>query len=311
MTGVPFASFMILYFHCEESKKLVEAIKEYDTNNDTFTFALDHTALATAEPEASTSCTTTTTGRRQRRPSMITRATELMWMSSKIDKFDAPCWWAGSYLISMRIIQTSVMALIPEPGIQAVVASLVALIGVLVQTHTAPYRRPSDNHAALVAAWLLFAWCFVLLIRFSGAVGDEYGIVLGALLIVLTVGMMGEVMRSLGVDVWKDIEKNKQHGDADTEAESEAGEAHAESGGLEAGAATTAGGRTSPDGGSGAPWSPAPNGSLWGIFMCSADESATGDDAKPRTLEGAEAENAKLRAENDKLRAQLLATPRE
>ena len=80
-----------------------------------------------------------------------------MWMSSKIDKFDARSWWAGSYLIAMRIIQTSGMALIPSPGLQAVVASLIALVGISVQTHAAPYRRPSDNHAAHMAAWLLFA----------------------------------------------------------------------------------------------------------------------------------------------------------
>ena len=49
-----------MYFYREDSKKLVEAIKEYDANNDTFTYARDHTALATAEPDASTSSTTTT-----------------------------------------------------------------------------------------------------------------------------------------------------------------------------------------------------------------------------------------------------------
>ena len=293
---------MIMYFYREDSKKLVESIKEYDANNDTFTYARDHTALATVEPEASTSSTTTTTRRRERRPSMIAKATDLMWMSSKIDKFDAaPCWWAGSYLIAMRIMQTSVMALIPSPGLQAVAASLIALVGVSVQTHAAPYRRASDNHAALVAAWLLFAWCFVLLLRYSGAVGGEHSIVLGVLLIVLTVGMMAEVMRSLGVDVWKEIEKNKQRDDADAEAEPEAGEAHAESG-VEAGASAAGGEGTSPDGGSAAPSSrapAAPSGSSWGIFMCGAGESTADDgDAKPRTLEDAEAEIAKLRADN-------------
>jgi len=284
-------------------KELVEAIKEYDAKNDTFTYAREFNAMTTATPDASTSSTTTTTtGRCERRPSMIAKASDLMWMSSKIDKFEALCWWTSSYLIVMRIMQTSAMALIEKPSLQAAVASLIALVGVSVQTHAAPFRRASDNHAALVAAWLLFAWCFVLLVRFSGAVGGEHGIVLGVLLIVLTVGMMAEVMRSLGVDVWNDIEKNKQRDDADAEAAPEAGEAHAESG-VEAGASAACGGGTSPDGGSAAPSSrapAAPSGSSWGDFselMCGAGERTAGDgDAKPRTLEDFAAENAELRA---------------
>ena len=145
---------------------------------------------------------------------------------------------------------------------------------------------------------------FVLLLRYSSAVGGKHGIALGVSLIALTVGMMAEVMRSLGVDVWNDFEKNKQRDDADAEAESEAGEARSESG-VEAGASAAGGGGTSPDDGSAAPSSrapAAPSGSSWGIFMCGASESAAGDgDAKPRTLEDAEAEISKLRADNARL----------
>ena len=149
-----------MHIYRDDVKELVEAMKKYDANNDTFTYAREFNAMTTATPDASTSSTTmTTTGRRERRPSMIAKASDLMWVSSKIDKFDAPCWWTSSYLIVMRILQTSAMALIATPSIQAAVASLIALVGVSVQTHAAPYRRASDNHAALVAAWLLFTCC--------------------------------------------------------------------------------------------------------------------------------------------------------
>jgi hypothetical protein len=145
--------------------------------------------------------------------------------------------------------------------------------------------------------------CFALLLRFSGAVADEHGIVLGVLLIVLTVGMMAEVMRSLGVDVWKDIEKNKRRGDADAEAEPEASEAHAESG-VEAGASTACGGGDAPDRGRAASSSAvpaAPSGSSWDLsrLMC-ADGS---DDAK--TPEDTAAENAKLHEVIARLSADL------
>ena len=133
------------------------------------------------------------------------------------------------------------------------------------------------------------------MVRFSGAVGDEHTVVLGVLLIVLAVGMMAEVLRSLGAGVWKEIEKNKQPAAADAEAEPEAAEAHVESG-VEAGEPTTAGGGTSPDDGivvssSRAPASP--SGSSWGglsKLMC-AEGGAAGGDAK--MLEDAEAKIAK------------------
>ena len=55
-----------MYFYREVIKKLAESIKEYNTSNGTFTYAFDHTALATATPVASTSSsTTTTTGRHE------------------------------------------------------------------------------------------------------------------------------------------------------------------------------------------------------------------------------------------------------
>ena len=57
------------------------------------------------------------------------------------------------------------MVLIKSPIAQAAIASLIALIAVSVQAHTAPYRRASDNRAALMSTWVIFIWCFVLLVR--------------------------------------------------------------------------------------------------------------------------------------------------
>ena len=186
--------------HREGIRKLGDALAEHDAAYNTLTFVHDHVTPATAESEVAGGGTNTG---RQRRPSIVYRSVDLLWLSSKIDKFQSRSWWAGSFLILMRIMQTSIMVFIANPGLRATAASLVALIGVAVQTHTAPYRRASDNHAALAAAWLLFVWSFSLLARYSGAVDGEHGVVLGATLITATVGMMVFVMCALATDVKK------------------------------------------------------------------------------------------------------------
>jgi hypothetical protein len=136
--------------HREAIRKLGDTLTEHDAEQDTFTFVRDHAALATMNSEAAT--VSETTGK-QRRPSMVTQSVDLLWLSSKIDKFQSRSWWAGSFLIMMRLIRTSIMVSIANPGMQATAASLIALVGVAVQTHATPYRRASDNDAALAAAW--------------------------------------------------------------------------------------------------------------------------------------------------------------
>ena len=63
---------------------------------------------------------------------------------SKVDKFEPTMWWTASFLIGMRVMQTSLMVFITRPSLQASVACLIALIGIAVQQRNAPYRRPSE-----------------------------------------------------------------------------------------------------------------------------------------------------------------------
>ena len=216
---------MTMYKHRDEIRKLGDALTEHDAEHKTFTFVRDHAALATVGSEAADSeaATSNETASKQRRPSMVTRSVDLLWLSSKIDKFQSRSWWAGPFLVGMRIAQTSIMVFISNAGLQATAASLVALIDIAVQTHAAPYRRPSDNHSALAAAWLKFMWPFVLLVRYSETVGGEYGVVLGALLIAATVATVAFVACALTMDVWEDAMTHKtEHGTmATTEEEAE------------------------------------------------------------------------------------------
>ena len=198
---------MTMHTHREEARKLGDALTEHDAKHNTFTFVRDHAALVTVDSEVAESevAMGSNKRRRQRRPSMIRRSADLLWISSKIDKFQSRSWWAGSFLIFMRIMQTSIMVFIVNPELQAAAASLVALVGVAVQTHAAPHRRPSDNHSALAAAWLLFIWSFVLLVRYTGAVDGQYGVLLGALPIAATVVMVAFATHALAIDVRKNV----------------------------------------------------------------------------------------------------------
>ena len=187
-------------------QNLGDALAKHDAEHKRLSFVSDHAALATVDSEMAT---TNEAGGKQRRPSMVTRSVDLLWLSSKIDKFKSRAWWAGSFLIAMRIMQTSMMVFIVNPGLQATAASLIALVGVAVQSHAAPYRNPSDNHAALAAAWLLFLWSFLLLVRYSGAAHGENGVTLGVLLIVATVVIVMLIARALAADVKKYIYKDE------------------------------------------------------------------------------------------------------
>lgn len=151
--GDPLLVFVIMFTNREEIQSLGDAMAEHDAGHGTFTFVRDHATMAAADAEAST--TSKSVGK-QRRPSMIARFVDLLWLSSKIDTFQSRSWWAGSFLIALRIMRTSIMVFIVNPGLRATAASLVALAGIAVQTHFVPYCRTSDNHAALAAAWLLF-----------------------------------------------------------------------------------------------------------------------------------------------------------
>lgn len=133
--GIPLMLFVVMYTCRDEFRKLVEGLKQYDAEHNVISYVSDHSVLAMVEPQ--------TLGR-GRRPSMVTRAADLSWLASKVDKFDSTMWWTGSFLIGMRVMQTSAMVFITNPSLQASVACLIALIGINVQERNAPYRRPSE-----------------------------------------------------------------------------------------------------------------------------------------------------------------------
>ena len=299
-----------MYTYREDSVKLIEGLKKYDEKHQRFSFVSDVADLTALVATTTTEPQQATAGK-ERRPSIAAQANDLMWLSNKLDKFEPLMWWASGYLIAMRIIQTSMMVFITNPSLQASVASLIALVGVCAQRNATPYRRPSDNDAALVAGWLVFVWCSFLLVRYSGAFDDRHGPVLGGVLIVVTVVMLGEMLRSLVVDVHKangmkpfeasrDVEVDSPEDEAQQAAEAEESELCVEA--ANAGGAVTADGESSP-------CAPSTPNSSWGmglLEMCGAAEETGSDDTTAEALveklrgelAGKNAEIAKLRDEN-------------
>ena len=211
---------MTLHKHREAIDQLVAGLQEHDAQHGTFTFAAELAETAAAEAGEATSSSTTAVGKHPRRPSaVIARAVDLTWLATKIDAFKPRSWWVASMHIVLRIALTSGTVFFTHASAKAAVATLIAITGMCVQLRAAPYRRPSDNDAAVAAAWVLFMWTWVLLMRCSGAVGGEHGFVLGGLLIAATVLLIGGVVRLLVLDVWEDAATNN----AEREAEDETG----------------------------------------------------------------------------------------
>ena len=67
----------------------------------------------------------------------------------------------------------------------------------------------TSNRAALAGTLLLFAWCFVLLVRYSNAVSSTDGAILGALLIAATAVTFVIMAQSLASDMLMDAKKGK------------------------------------------------------------------------------------------------------
>ena len=140
--GVPLFVLVLMYLYRADIFKLVQALKEYDATHDTFTYTRELVALA--RRESSTRARRRQTASPQRRPSLLAQAVDINWLASKFDRFEPHCWWASSFLIAMRLLQTSALVFITNTSLQAAVASVVALMGISVQRTTMPFRRPSE-----------------------------------------------------------------------------------------------------------------------------------------------------------------------
>ena len=228
---------VIMFRHRSETKQIIEGFKKHDSQHKGFTTTMELAHIANHSATDTAAESPPAVRVKKHRPSLITKAADFAWLASKFDKFQGHCWWTSTFLISMRLLQTSAMLLLESSSVQAVVASLLAQVGVCVQRNVHPYRRQSDNDAALYTQWcvaaatcwpcallltlalrsaapsrLIFLWCFVLLVRHSGALNNDNvpPAAIGALLITGTLATLGQVIRSLFQDMRKDTAVRRQ-----------------------------------------------------------------------------------------------------
>ena len=96
----------------------------------------------------------------------------------------------GVFLLITRLLQTSLMVLFPEQRTQSAFASVVSLTSIVVERELSPYRRSSDNQIAVLARWLVFLWTFGLLLRLVHVLGSFPSVLVGATLVLASVGII-------------------------------------------------------------------------------------------------------------------------
>ena len=104
---------------------------------------------------------------RHARSSFVALTDEMRWLLPKFNKYKPSLWYAGVGFLVLRLMQTSLMALVRSQHAQAVIACCVTLVSASAQRELSPFRRASDNHVALLSQWLIFLWVnFIKLLLF-------------------------------------------------------------------------------------------------------------------------------------------------
>ena len=72
-----------------------------------------------------------------------------------------------------------------------------------------PFRRPSDNTTAVLAQATIFLWCFVLVLRDTGAFSSVPTVTIGVLLVVVTVAVFAHATYTVRLEM-HDAHENQQ-----------------------------------------------------------------------------------------------------
>ena len=169
---VPILVFATMFGHRHAIQKLGVEMRQYNQPR--------HTGLTANQLIKS----------KQARSSFASLTTEIRWLLPKFEKFLPEYWYHGVVLLALRLLQTSFMALVPSQLAQAAIMLCVTQVAILLQCEFSPYRRASDNHVALLAQVLVFAWVLVLMLRIAGVfVRPVAAMVIGVLLCVATVAV--------------------------------------------------------------------------------------------------------------------------
>ena len=90
------------------------------------------------------------------RSSFSSLTVDMAWLLPKVEKFRPELWFAGVAMLVLRLIQTSLMALVRTQRVQAAVVSLVTIVAFSMLREVAPMRRSSDNCVVVLSQALIF-----------------------------------------------------------------------------------------------------------------------------------------------------------
>ena len=166
--GVPSLFYGLLTRHRHDIRSLGNMLQLEDARSGIITLACD--IAKTTQPRAAhdASVSARSVAKLKRRASFMDQFTSLSYLVHQFEIFSPSRWYAGVCLLVLRLLQTTLMTTIPTQLVQAAVACLLALGAVSTQREFSPYRRPSDNHVAVLVHWLVFEWAFVMLLRIAG-----------------------------------------------------------------------------------------------------------------------------------------------
>ena len=243
-TGVPLLFYGLLYRRRGDIQSLGLALQLESERTGIVTIASD-LSQPTNQQQRSRS-----TGNLQRRPSIMGKTESLTYLVQLFENFLPSRYYMGVWLLLLRLAQTSLMTVFDSQLAQAAVMGCVTLGAAAALRELSPYRRPSDNHSALLGQWLVFAWVFVMLLRLAGLFQSGFAaLAIGVLLCALTLAVFVTAVVMANNDRNAeahagDVAANAQHSDGDAEAASsdatanarvaEEGDAQREGGALEA-----------------------------------------------------------------------------
>ena len=92
------------------------------------------------------------------RSSFASLTVEMAWLLPKFETYAPSFWFAGVGLLVLRLVQTSLMALVRTQRVQAAVVSLVTLVSVSLLRELSPMRLASDNRVVVLSQALIFLW---------------------------------------------------------------------------------------------------------------------------------------------------------
>jgi len=121
----------------------------------------------------------------------------VMALAPNFMKFDPSCWWMGTFLLVVRIFQTSLLIFLSDPEVQSTFGAFISLICVCTLREFEPYRIDSDDTVGVLAQWMLFIFMSILLLVRVHVVDKIPDVLLGTALIFIVFGLVGISVKSI------------------------------------------------------------------------------------------------------------------